>query len=72
MEVAVCAIYQRWLRRVSARLPVVDVRTPAQRWPVTWPMVSRGRLVMTADELDQLHYLWPEYWPPSSALEGGC
>jgi hypothetical protein len=61
-----CKIYQRWLRR----LPVVEVVSPVLRWPVTWPLLCDRRLKMTADELDQLHHLWPEFWPPSSIVMG--
>lgn len=68
MEVAGCKLYRRWLRRVSAQLPVVDTRSPAQRWPVTWPMIQAGSVRLQPGDLDQLHDLWPDYWPPSSVV----
>jgi len=44
-------------------------RDPAERWPQTWPALRDGRMKLSPAELDQLHDLWPEYWPPASALE---
>lgn len=40
---------------------------PNPAWAEVWP----GCEEMTREDLDGLHDLWPDYWPPASAVHGG-
>jgi hypothetical protein len=68
-----CRISRRYLARKAPPLFTIDTRTPAERWPHTWPALQGDRMGMSRDDLDGLHNLWPDYWPPASAVfgEGG-
>ena len=42
---------------------------PEERWPETFPLLRDGKLELSAEEMDELHGLWPDYWPPASAVQ---
>lgn len=44
-------------------------RETEERWPETLPTLLEHRW-MPAKELDELHDLWPDYWPPAEAVYG--
>ncbi len=68
-----CRISRRYLARKAVPLFSVDLRTPAERWPQTLAMLRDDRMGMSRADLDGLHDIWPDYWPPASAVfgEGG-
>ncbi len=41
-----------------------------QIWPVEGPTLIAEKWLPAAD-VDGLHYIWPDWWPPASAVYGG-